>query len=101
MRCSGRSMDAKAFVLAAYKGLGADIRPLGIDHFLVEQDGTRQEIALSDEASAKGRAVLHEPGSAAFSRLVTRVASSGVHKVKDRIGDAEGALRDVVREWTG
>lgn len=96
---TSRSMDAKAFVIAAYRALGADVRELGPDHFLVEQDGSRQEIALSDLALNGRRVVLHEPGSAAFSRLVTRVASSGIHKVKDRSDHADKILRDVVRKW--
>lgn len=94
-----RSMTAKEFVLGAYKSLGADLRALGPDRYMVDQRGARHEIALSQTALEGTRASLHEPGSSAFSRLVTRIAGSGVHKVRDRASDPEDALRRVARGW--
>lgn len=94
-----RSMDAKAFVLASYRYLGASISTLGRDRFLVEQDGSRHEIVLSPNVPASSRAVLHEPGSAAFARLVARISGSGVHKVRDDGASAENTVRDISRQW--
>lgn len=94
-----RSMDPDAFVLAAYKALGAEVRPLGANRFLVEQDGSRQEITVGEDQPANSRAIPHAPGSAAFARLVSRIAGSGIHKAHDRTADAEKAVIGAAAEW--
>jgi superfamily II DNA or RNA helicase len=94
-----RSMDASQFVLASYKQLGGAIITLGPDYYRVDQVGTHHEILLSQDAQGSARAVLHIPGSAAFSRLVTRVAGSGVHRAYDKTEDAEAAVAEVCAHW--
>lgn len=94
-----RSMDAKEFVLASYKHLGAKVTPLSPDRYLVEQEGSRQEILLAEGTAGSPKAILHAPGSAAFARLVTRIAGSGIHKVRDKNEAAETALTEICAQW--
>jgi hypothetical protein len=92
-------MEASEFVLASYKQLGGNIRKLGADRYLVEQAGSREEILLSQDVEGGPKSVLHIPGSAAFARLVTRMAGSGIHRITDKNEDAEAALIEVCARW--
>jgi superfamily II DNA or RNA helicase len=94
-----RSMDASDFVLASYEQLGGTISPLGPDYYRVDQAGAHHEILLSQDAQGSAQAVLHIPGSAAFSRLVTKIAGSGVHRAYDKTEDAEAAVVEVCAHW--
>jgi superfamily II DNA or RNA helicase len=82
-----RSMDAREFTLAALKSLGAQVTLCGPGHYLVEEDGGREWIRFDEENTPDLRATLYAPGSAAFSRLVSRMIVTGVHQVKDADDD--------------
>jgi superfamily II DNA or RNA helicase len=93
-----RSMEPKDFVIAALKFLGATVTEQSAGRYLVDQDGSQHEIVFDPDHVA-GRAVLYAPGSAAFARLVSKMVSTGVHKVADRASEPEAAVRTMVGEW--
>jgi SNF2 family DNA or RNA helicase len=70
-----RSMDARAFTVEALKSFGAQVTPRGCGIYLVEEDGGRELIRF-DEGTRDERATLYAPGSAAFSRLVSRMIAT-------------------------
>jgi hypothetical protein len=75
-----RSMEPQEFTLAALKSLGADVTPQLEGLYLVEENGGREWLRF-DEAGGERRATLYAPGSAPFSRLVSKMIATGVHRV--------------------
>jgi superfamily II DNA or RNA helicase len=95
-----RSMDAREFTLAALKNLGGEVTPQEDGLYLVEQDGGREWIGFDETTGGERRATLYAPGSAAFSRLVS--------KVHLRVGGISGlcsrprsAAKDYLRQLFG
>ena len=94
-----KSMEADVFVLRALAGLGTDFRPESEDVYVSERDGKVDRICF-DEAYASN-AVLYRPGTPAFSRLISRIASNPFHRVQD-VDEKPGARAEaMVREWIG
>jgi superfamily II DNA or RNA helicase len=90
-----RSMEGREFTLAGLKSLGARVTPYAEDVYLCEEDGGREFIRF-EEGSGNGmaaRATLYTPGSAAFSRLVSRILATGVHQVEDADRQCIGGRR--------
>jgi hypothetical protein len=79
-----RSMDPREFTLAALKSRGVDITPQQDGLYFVEENGGREWIRF-DETEGERRATLYAPGSAAFSRLVSKMITTGVHGWRKRI----------------
>ena len=96
-----RSMDPRAFTLAALKSLGAVVTPQENGLYLVEQDGGREWICFDEAAGGERRATIYVPGSAAFSRLVSQMIASGVHQVQDADNDAARQADEIARRWVG
>ena len=77
-------MEAREFALAALKSLGATVTPKDGGLYLVEEDGGREWMRFEEDNDANGRATSYAPGSAAFSRLVSRmIATRRMHRVDD------------------
>jgi SNF2 family DNA or RNA helicase len=93
-----RSMDPREFTLAALKSLGADITPQQDGLYLVEENGGREWIRF-DEMRGERRATLFAPGSAAFSRLVSKMIATGVHRVEDADQDPTRQVDEITRNW--
>jgi superfamily II DNA or RNA helicase len=94
-----KSMESKAFVLAALASLGTQLTRESDGVYLSEGDGKIDRICF-DEAHALN-AVLYQPGTAAFSRLASRIAASPLHRVLD-IDEKPGARAEVLaKEWIG
>jgi len=93
-----RSMESREFALAGLKSLGATLTPKEGGLFLVEED-TGRELICFEEADRKRRATLYAPGSAAFSRLVSRMIATGVHQVEDLDEDPVGQANEISRHW--
>ena len=71
-----RSMGAQEFVLAAMSSLGTQLTPESDGVYVSERDGKVDRICFDEDHSSN--AVLYRPGTATFSRLVSRVvAASG------------------------
>src|SRR4029077_19158359 len=94
-----RSMEAQDFALAALKSLGATITSKEDGLYFLEEDGGREWIRFDENYNANGRAILYTPGSAAFSRLVSRIIASGVHKVDDTDEDPVRRADEISRSW--
>jgi SNF2 family DNA or RNA helicase len=96
-----RSMGPREFTLAALKNLGAEVSPQQDALYLIEEDGGREWIRF-DEADGGGRrATLYAPGSAAFSRLVSKMIATGVHQVEDADEDPARRADEIARSWIG
>jgi superfamily II DNA or RNA helicase len=93
-----RSMEPRRFVVSALRFLGGSVTEDMRGNVFVEQGGTRHQ-AVFDQADVEGRAVLYAPGSAAFSRLVSRIVSSGIHCVSDITVDPDDSVRHIVADW--
>jgi hypothetical protein len=96
-----RSMDAREFTLAALKSFGAQVTPLGSEIYLVEDDGGQEFIRFDESESGDRRQTLYAPGSAAFSRLVSKMIATGVHRVEDADDDAARQADEITRGWIG
>jgi len=94
-----RSMEAQEFTLAALKSLGATVTSKEDGLYFLEEDGGREWIRFDENYNANGRATLYTPGSAAFSRLVSRIIASGVHKVDDTDEDPVRRADEISRSW--
>ena len=94
-----RSMEANTFVLAALASLGTPMTQEPSGAFVFERDGKINRIAF-DEATANSRnAVLYIPGNAAFSRLTSRIASEGLHRVQDLDENVTEKAEACAQEW--
>ncbi len=95
-----RSMDAREFTLAALKSFRAEVTQHSPGIYLVEEDGGREFIRF-DESVEDRRATLYAPGSAAFSRLISKTIATGVHRVEDADDDAARQADQIARCWVG
>ncbi len=92
-----RSMDPREFTLAALKSLGAEVTPQQDGLYLVEENGRREWIRFDDESDR--RATLYAAGSAAFSRLVSRMIATGIHRVEDADNDPARQASEITTGW--
>ncbi len=92
-----RSMDPREFTLAALKNLGAEVTPQRDGLYLVEENGDREWIRFDDESER--RATLYAAGSAAFSRLVSRMIATGIHRVEDADNDPARQAVEITTGW--
>ena len=92
-------MGAREFTLAALKSLDADVTPQEDGVYLVERDGGREWIRFDEAVGGERRTTLYAPGSAAFSRLVSRMIATGVHQVQDVDADPERQADEITRGW--
>jgi superfamily II DNA or RNA helicase len=96
-----RSMDPREFSLAALKSLGAEVTPQESGLYLIEDHGGREWIRFDEAGGGERRATLYAPGSAAFSRLVSRTIATGVHRVEDADDDPARQADEICRAWVG
>jgi superfamily II DNA or RNA helicase len=96
-----RSIEPQKFALAALKSLGADVTPQPGGLYVVEEEDGGREWIRFEETEADRRSTLYAPGSAAFSRLVSRMIATGVHRVEDADRDPARQAEDIARGWTG
>jgi superfamily II DNA or RNA helicase len=95
-----RSMDPREFTLAALTSLGAAVTPHPDGLYLVAENGGREWIRF-DETESERRTTLYAPGSAAFSRLVSKMIATGVHRVEDADHDPARQADEIARGWIG
>jgi hypothetical protein len=94
-----RSMEAQEFAVAALKSLGATVTPKEGRLYLPEEDGGREWIRFDEMDTSDRRSTLYAPGSAAFSRLVSRMIATGVHRVEDIDEDPARQADELTRGW--
>jgi superfamily II DNA or RNA helicase len=94
-----RSMSAQEFTLRAYESLGAKITARPGHQYLVEEESGSEIIRFDDLADMDVRSTSYASGSAAFSKLVQRIANSGLHAVKDLDNEPDRVADKIAREW--
>jgi Helicase conserved C-terminal domain len=95
-----RSMGARDFTLSALRSLGARVSPQADGIYVTEQNGGREFIRFDEKVDdAFARSTLYAPGTPAFSRLVSSIIATGIHRVRD--GDANPAKQaeDIAKNW--
>lgn len=94
-----RSMSAKEFTLEALKSSGAEVTEQAQGIFLSEQNGSREYIRFAEQENGHSQSTLYAPGTAPFSRLVSRIIASGVHGVRDLDERPKEDTVEIAREW--
>jgi superfamily II DNA or RNA helicase len=94
---SKKSMEAEAFVLRGLASLGTNFVPESEGIYVSERDGKVDRICF-DERHASN-AVLYRPGSPAFSRLVSRIIASPLHRVHDLDEKPVAQSEGIARNW--
>jgi superfamily II DNA or RNA helicase len=94
---STKSMGADNFVLRALASLGSNFTGESDGVYVSERDGKIERICF-DEAHASS-AVLYRPGSPAFSRLVSRIIESPLHRVQDLDDKPVAQSEGIARNW--
>ncbi len=92
-----RSMGAQDFVLAAMNSLGTPFVSESEGVYFCERDGKVDKICFDDDHSSN--AVLYQPGTAPFSRLVSRVVTTGLHTVEDADEKPRAIGDRLAKEW--
>ena len=92
-----RSMEAQEFVLTAMSSLGTPFTPESEGVFVSRPDGKVDRICFDDIHSSN--AVLYRPGTAAFSRLVSRVVATGLHSLQDIDDKAQDKAELLAQKW--
>ena len=96
-----RSMDVRAFVIAALTNSGAKIKEQPDGLCLAQLSGKKELIRFSDDTlSAKGESVLYAPGTAPFERLVSKITKNALHRVEDSDTDPTSRTESVAQDWT-
>ena len=94
-----RSMEFRDFTLSALKNMGAHVSPKSPDLYLVEENGRRENIRFIEKTDSGVRSTLYAPGSAAFTRLVSRVIATGTYEVEDLDQNPVIKSEDIARRW--
>ena len=92
-----RSMGIQEFVLAAMSSLGTPFVSESEGVYFSERDGKIDRICFDDEHSSS--AVVYEPGTAPFSRLVSRIVATGLHNVRDVDDKPCTNAERIAKEW--
>jgi hypothetical protein len=93
------SMDPKEFTLAALRTLGARLSQQGNGLYLSEHNGGREYIRFDDHANRAVKTIHYAPGTPAFSRLVDKIAATGVHQIQDTDWKAAITVEEFARRW--
>jgi superfamily II DNA or RNA helicase len=94
-----KSMESNAFVLAALASLGTHMVPESSGVYVGERDGKLDRICFDDASANSMSAVLYRPGTAAFGRLASRIAATGLHCMADVDDHPATKAEMIAREW--
>jgi superfamily II DNA or RNA helicase len=95
-----RSMAARDFTLAALKSLGAQLTAQAGGIYLAEQNGGGEYIRFEGETDPLlVRSTLYSPGTPAFSRLVSSIIATGVHRVRDEDPNPAMQAEAIAKQW--
>jgi len=96
------SMDAKSFVLSALENLGAEITPQKSGAYLCKLSGKKELIVFDNNLpKSELNSTLYLPGTPAFGRLVSQIASKDLHYVVDEDNDIQNVVEKLSQEWVG
>ena len=91
------SMSIEAFAQSAWEWLKARVTPLADGKFVVEDESGSETISFT--TADHGGALLYAPGTSAFTRLVQRITTSGLHGVVDHDEEPKDKARSIARSW--
>jgi superfamily II DNA or RNA helicase len=94
-----RSMDLRAFTLAALPMLGAKVSEDAPGVYLAEERSARDYICFEAIPDSNRKAIIYTAAAPEFQRLVKRVIASGIHDLEDADPDANKATEAVARQW--
>jgi superfamily II DNA or RNA helicase len=95
-----RSMGSRDFTLSALRSLGARVSPQADGIYVAEQNGGREFIRFEEKVDdAFARSTLYAPGTPAFSRLVSSIIATGVHRVRDGDTNPAKQAEDIAKNW--
>ena len=94
-----RSMDARDFTLSALRSLGARVSPQADGIYVAEQNGGREVIRFEEVDGVFARSTLYAPGTPAFSRLVSSIIATGIHRVHDTDTNPAKQAEDMAKSW--
>jgi superfamily II DNA or RNA helicase len=92
-----RSMGAQEFVLAAMTSFRTPLTLESEGVYIAQHDGKIDRICFQDVHSSN--AVLYRPGTPAFSRLVTRMVDTGLHRALDLDEKPASKAQEMAKEW--
>jgi superfamily II DNA or RNA helicase len=92
-----RSMGAQEFVLSAMASLGTPLALESDGLYVAARDGKVDRICFDEMHSSN--AVLYRPGTPAFSRLVTRMVETGLHRALDLDEKPGSKAQQMAKEW--
>src|ERR1700730_16134455 len=92
-----RSMESREFVLSAMRSLGTPLVPESDGVYACKRDGAVDRVCFDDAHSSN--AVLYRPGTAPFSRLVSRVVATGLHDVQDVDDNPRAKAELMAEKW--
>jgi superfamily II DNA or RNA helicase len=96
---SDHSMDVPTFTLSALRMLGFHVSEQKPGVFLAEERASKEYVAFEEQRTGDRRITLYSPQTPAFQRLVKRVATSGIHDVKDADSNPEVDAAEIARQW--
>jgi superfamily II DNA or RNA helicase len=94
-----RSMDARAFTLAALELEGASTTEEQPGIYSVRGKDFAERICFEPQPDDEHRLVLYASHTPAFQRLVKRTVTSGVHNVRDSEPNARQQAEKLAAEW--
>jgi superfamily II DNA or RNA helicase len=95
-----RSMNARDFALSALGSLGAHISPHADGIYVAEQNGGREFIRFEEKVDdVFARSTFYAPGTPAFSRLVSSIIATGIHRVRDGDTNPAKQAEDIAKNW--
>jgi len=92
-----RSMEGQEFVLAAMASIGTPLALESDGVYVSARDGKVDRICFDEMHSSN--AVLYRPGTPAFSRLVTRMLDTGLHRALDLDEKPGSRAEQMAKKW--
>jgi superfamily II DNA or RNA helicase len=95
-----RSMSARDFTLSALRSLGARVSSQADGIYVAEQNGGHEFIRFEEKVDDTfARSTLYAPGTPAFSRLVSSIIATGIHRVRDGDTNPAKQAQDIAKNW--
>ena len=94
-----RSMTPRQFTLKAIPALGGHVQETD-DGIVIEVNGAVEHVHFDGDGPKHPRSVLYGQGSPPFVRLVSQIAATGVHALRDIDRDPGREVKRIADAWT-
>ncbi len=94
-----KSLGPRDFTVTAFEALGAKLVQQSDHLYLCIENGREELIRFETEEHLSIQGNLYAPGTPAFSRLVDRVVTNGVHQVQDLDERPAEIAQELAFEW--